>query len=133
MVLELAAGLAQVASAPMYALLSPLIGAFGGFLTGSNLSANILFGPLQERAATALALNPAIILAAQTAGAAIGSSIAISAVLLGLGAVGASGETANTIRKMMPYVACTLLAIALMTLAGALMFPPIGDANVTGG
>lgn len=130
MVLELAAGLARVASAPIYALLSPLIGAFGGFLTGSNLSANILFGPLQEQAAAALALNPGIILAAQTAGAAIGSAIAISAVLLGLGAVGASGETANTIRKMMPYVAVTLIAIALITLAGTRIFPL--DAGATG-
>jgi lactate permease len=133
MVLELAAGVARVASAPVYALLSPLIGALGGFLTGSNLSANILFGPLQWQAAEALRLNPAFILAAQTAGAAIGSSIAISAVLLGLGAVGVAGETGNTIRKMMPYVAVTLLAIALITLAGVVMFPLSRDASATGG
>ena len=129
MVLELAAGLARVASAQVYALLSPLIGAFGGFLTGSNLSANILFGPLQEQAASALGLNPAVILAAQTAGAAIGSSIAISAVLLGLGAVGAAGETGNTLRKMMPYVAITLLAIALLSLVGTMIFPVDGGAG----
>lgn len=133
MVLELAAGLARVASAPIYALLSPLIGAFGGFLTGSNLSANILFGPLQEKAAAALALNPAIIVAAQTAGAAIGSAIAISAVLLGLGAVGATGETATAIRRMMPYVAITLIAIALITLAGTMFFPVNGGAAEAGG
>lgn len=132
MVLELAAGLAEVASAPVYALLSPLIGAFGGFLTGSNLSANILFGPLQERAAEALGLNPAFILAAQTSGAAIGSSIAISAVLLGLGAVGASGQTANTLRAMMPFVVAALLAMALITLGGTWMFPVAG-ASGTGG
>jgi lactate permease len=129
MVLELAAGLAQVASPPFYALLSPLLGAVGGFLTGSNLSANILFAPLQSQAAVALDLNPAFVLAGQTAGAAIGSSIAISAVLLGLGAVGAASETGSTIRRMMPYVAVTLLAIALITLAGTLIFP----GNGTGG
>lgn len=133
MVLELAAGLAQVASPPVYALLSPLIGAFGGFLTGSNLSANILFGPLQWQAAAALGLNPALLIAAQTAGAAIGSSIAISAVLLGLGAVGASGQTGNTIRAMAPYVAVALLAIALITLMGTWFFPISGDAIGTGG
>lgn len=120
-VLELAAGLARVASAPVYSLLSPLVGALGGFLTGSNLSANILFGPLQWQAAAALQLNPAFDLAAQTAGAAIGSSIAISAVLLGLGAVGTAGQTGSAIRSMLPYVAVTLLVIALMTLAGTLM------------
>lgn len=133
MVLELAAGLARLASAPVYALLSPVIGALGGFLTGSNLSANILFGPLQAQAAAALQLNPAFVLAAQTAGAAIGSSIAISAVLLGLGAVGAAGQTGSTIRSMMPYVAVTLLAIALITLAGTHIFPVSGDASGAGG
>jgi lactate permease len=133
MVLELAIGLAQVAPPSIYALLSPLIGAFGGFLTGSNLSANILFGPLQWQASVALGLNPAFIVAAQTAGAAIGSSIAISAVLLGLGAVGASGQTGNTIRAMLPFVALAVLAIAVVTLAGNWMFPVSGDASGTGG
>ena len=68
---------------------------------------------------------PAIsfVLAGQTAGAAIGSSIAISAVLLGLGAVGAASETSSTMRRMMPYVVVTLVAIALFTLAGTLAFP----------
>jgi lactate permease len=133
MVVELAAGIAQVASAPVYALLSSLIGAIGGFITGSNLSANILFGPLQSQAAEALGLNPAIVLAAQTAGAAIRSSIAISAVLLGLGAVGAGGQAGTTIRRMLPYVAITLLAIALITLAGTLLLPVNGNASATGG
>jgi lactate permease len=132
MIVELATGVAQVASAPVYALLSPLIGAVGGFVTGSNLSANILFGPLQSQAAAALELNPAIVLAAQTAGAAIGASIVISAVLLGLGAVGAHGETGNTIRRMLPYVAITLLAIALIALAGTLILPVSGDASAAG-
>jgi lactate permease len=132
MVLELAAGLARVASPAVYASLSPFIGAFGGFLTGSNLSANILFGPLQSQAAAALQLNPAIVLAAQTAGAAIGSSIAISAVLLGLGAVGAAGQAGSTIRRMLPYIAITLLAIALITLAGTLIFRVNADASGTG-
>lgn len=133
MVLELAAGFARIASAPVYALLSPLIGALGGFLTGSNLSANILFGPLQWQAAQALGLNPAIIIAAQTTGAAIGSSIAISAVLLGLGAVGAAGQTAGAIRKMMPYVVATLVVTALIALAGVMLYPADGGAATTGG
>lgn len=123
MVLELAAGLAQVASPVTYALLSPVVGAFGGFLTGSNLSANILFGPLQSQAAAALELNASLVLAAQTAGAAIGSSIAISAVLLGLGAVGAPGQAGVAMRTMLPYVLLSLLAMALLTLGGAWLMP----------
>ncbi len=123
MVLELAAGLAEVASPVGYALLAPVVGAFGGFLTGSNLSANILFGPLQSQAAAALELNASLLLAAQTAGAAIGSSIAISAVLLGMGAVGLPGQAGTALRTMLPYVLLTLLAMALLTLGGTWLMP----------
>ena len=123
MVLELAGGIARVASGPVYAFLSPLIGTLGGFLTGSNMSSNILFGPLQQQAADALGINPAFVLAAQTAGASIGASISISSVLLGLGAVGAGGEAGDALRKTLPYVAVTLFAIALIALAGVLLFP----------
>lgn len=129
MVLELAGGIARVASGPVYATLSPFVGTLGGFLTGSNMSANILFGPLQEQAADALGINSAFVLAAQTAGASIGASISISTVLLGLGAVGAGGEAANAIRRTMPYVTVTLAAIALIALAGVLMFPVGGGTG----
>lgn len=123
MVLQLAGGIATVASGPVYAFVSPFIGAFGGFLTGSNLSSNILFGPLQEGAARALGIDPAFIVAAQTAGASVGASIAISSVLMGLGVVGGGGEAGSVIRKIVPYAAVTLLAMALIALAGALIFP----------
>lgn len=129
MVLELAQGIAQVAPGSLYAFLSPLIGALGGFLTGSNMSSNILFGPLQAQAASALGLNPAFVLAAQTAGASIGASIAISTVLMGLGAVGAGSEAGTAIRKVLPYAAATLAAMALIALAGVMLFP----AGVAGG
>jgi lactate permease len=132
MVLELARGIAQVASGPVYAFVSPLIGALGGFLTGSNMSANILFGPLQAQAADALGINPAFVLAAQTAGASIGASIGISSVLMGLGAVGAGGQAANAIRKTLPYAAITLAAIAVIALAGTLLFPIGGAASGAG-
>jgi lactate permease len=132
MVLELARGIAQVASGPVYAFLSPLIGALGGFLTGSNMSANILFGPLQAQAANALGINAAFVLAAQTAGASIGASIGISSVLMGLGAVGAGGQAADAIRKTLPYAAITLTAIAVIALAGALLFPVGGTASGAG-
>lgn len=123
MTLQLAAGLGEVATPPVYVLLSPLVGALGGFLMGSNLSANILFGPLQEQAAQALGVEPAFVLAAQTAGAAIGSSLALPAVLMGLGVVGAHGQVADALKRMFPFVAVTLALLALVALAGTMLHP----------
>jgi lactate permease len=132
MVRELARGVARVASGPVYAFVSPVIGALGGFLTGSALSSNILFGALQEQAAGALGIDPAFVLAAQTAGASIGASISISTVLLGLGAVGAGGDqTGSAIRRMLPYAVVTLLGIGVVALAGVLVFST--GARVAGG
>ena len=123
MVLQLAGGIASIASGAVYAFLSPFIGALGGFLTGSNLSSNILFGSLQEEAAGVLGIDPAFVLAAQTAGASIGASIAISSVLMGLGVVGGGGEAGDVIRKILPYAGVTLLAMAIIAAVGALFFP----------
>jgi lactate permease len=132
MVRELALGVATVANGPIYAFVSPLIGMFGGFLTGSNLSSNILFGPLQLQAANALSIDASIVLAAQTAGAAIGGAIAISTVLLGLGSVGQSGRTGEVIRRTLPYAAASLVVIGVITVVGVLAFGP-AEGQAAGG
>lgn len=102
--LELALGIAGVAPGAVYAFAAPLIGAVGAFMTSSNLSSNILLGPLQERAAAALDVAQPAILAGQTAGAAIGNSIAPGNVLLGIGAVGLSGRAGEVIRRTIIYL-----------------------------
>lgn len=72
-----------------YPLISPLLGAIGTFVTGSDTSANILFGGLQVEAAKSLSIDPYWIAAANTAGATAGKmispqSIAIAHLLQGL-------------------------------------------------
>ncbi len=108
--LELALGIGQVATGPIYAFLAPFVGAIGSFMTSSNLSSNILFGALQESTAQALGISAAIALAAQTAGSALANSLAPGNVLLGLGAVGLTGRTGDVIRRTLVY---TLVAVAL--------------------
>ena len=120
-VLELALGIGAVAPGPVYALLSPLIGLLGSFMASSNLSSNILFGPLQESTAEVLGLPQEIVLAGQTAGAAIGNSMAPGNALLGIGAVGLSGETGNVIRKTVIYALAAVAVVSAMSLAAALL------------
>lgn len=103
-ILELALGIATVASGTVYAFFAPFVGALGSFMTSSNLSSNILFGGLQERTAVALGVGEAALIAAQTAGAAIANSIAPGNVLLGVGAVGESGKTGDIIRRTIWYM-----------------------------
>lgn len=134
MVLELAMGISAVATGPIYAFVAPFIGLLGGFLTGSNLSSNILFGPLQQRAASALSVSESIVLGAQTAGAAIGGAIALSTVLLGAGAVGQTGKSGEIIRRALPWAAATLVVMGGLTVAGVLLFAPAdGSALASAG
>jgi lactate permease len=124
MVLELALGIAAVATGPIYAFLAPVIGMIGGFLTGSNLSSNILFAPLQSQAAGALEVNRSIILGAQTAGAAVGGAIALSTVLLGVGAVGESGRSGEAVRRALPFAVAAVVAVGIITVIAVLVVVP---------
>ena len=94
----LAYGAAQ-ATGPIYPFISPFIGVLGAFLTSSNMASNILFGNFQNLTAGVLELDKTVILAAQTAGGAIGNTIAPGNVLLGTttaGIVGQEGECLKT-------------------------------------
>ncbi len=76
----------------LFPFLSPFIGALGAFMTGSNTNSNVVFGQLQQQTALALGRSVAIILAAQTAGGAIGSSFAPAKVIVGSSTVPGANE-----------------------------------------
>ncbi len=87
--------LAQALSAntgPIFPLLSPFIGALGAFMTGSNTNSNVVFGQLQQQTAAALQLSVPLILAAQTAGGAIGGLFAPAKVIVGCSTVPGADE-----------------------------------------
>jgi len=91
-----------------YPLIAPIIGAIGTFVTGSDTSANILFGPLQVEAAKALGINPYWLAAANTGGATAGKmispqSIAVATAATGL--IGSEGRILNaTVKFCIVYV-----------------------------
>ena len=68
MINTLAVALATATGA-LYPLFAPAIGAIGTFLTGSDTSANILFGKLQAGVAEHIGADPVWISASNTAGA----------------------------------------------------------------
>jgi lactate permease len=109
----LAEGVAD-AVGPAYPLASPFIGALGAFMTGSNTNSNVVFGSFQQDAALLLGLNVPIILAAQTAGGALGSVFAPAKVIVGASTVGLGGEEGPVLKKVMAY---GLLLVAVVSLA----------------
>ncbi len=103
-------------SGPGYGFLAPWLGAFGGFLTGSNLNSNVLFGALQQHTAEVLDLSVAVILAAQAAGGAVGSVMAPTKVLVGASTTGLYGREGVLIRRMALAIGTLVLLLSLWTM-----------------
>ena len=64
----------------------------GSFMTGSNMSSNILFGNFQITTSQIISLNTAAILGAQTAGGGIGTALAPGSIVLGTNTAGILGS-----------------------------------------
>jgi lactate permease len=82
-------GLALAATGGFFAFLSPVVGWIGVAVTGSDTSANSLFGLLQTTAATQTGISPYLLAAANTSGGVLGKMIspqnlAIAAVVVGM-------------------------------------------------
>ena len=111
----LARGLA-VGMGAVFPLVAPWIGALGAFMTGSNTNSNVVFGALQMRTANLLGYNVALILAAQTAGAALASVMAPTKVVVGASTAGMAGREGDVMRKLLVYAVPMVLLISGLTL-----------------
>jgi len=109
--LVLANGISSVLG-QYYVLISPFIGLLGSFITGSNMSSNILFGEFQLLTSELVQLNNATIIGSQTAGGAVGMSIAPGNVILGTSSVNITGREGKIIIKNLPF---TLLVSAVIS------------------
>jgi lactate permease len=113
---SLALGVAEVAPAGVYAFVAAWIGVLGAFMTSSNTASNVLFAPLQETIAEVEGLPEAALIAAQSAGGAIGNAVAPANIVLGTGTTGSSGQEGQVLRRTLPWTVVTTLAVGAVTL-----------------
>jgi len=99
----------------LYPLISPFVGAFGAFVAGSNTVSNIMFMPLQFRAAVLVGLPAVMIAVSQSLGGAIGNMICIHNVVAVTATTGAEGSEGKLITAaILPCVAyCLMLSATL--------------------
>jgi lactate permease len=81
-------GLAFAATGALFPFFSSLLGWLGVFLTGSDTSANALFGNLQVVTANQLNLNPAMMAASNSAGGVMGKMISLTSLAVAVAATG---------------------------------------------
>ena len=112
----LANGIASVLG-KVYVILSPFIGLLGSFMTGSNMSSNILFAGFQSTTAHLLDVNSSIVLGAQSAGGSIGSAISPSNIVLGTTTANILGSEGNVLKKIIVITVPAALVIGVLVLA----------------
>ncbi len=115
--IDLLARALATAADGLFAPLSPWLGALVAFVTGSNMASNLLLGALQSRMAALLDLRQGAVLAAQNAGAALGSVLSPAKLVVGCSTVGMAGREAEVMRGLVRRMLPWLLVLALWTWA----------------
>lgn len=123
MVATMANGIVALVSRQIYPMLSPLFGTIGVFLTGSNTSANALFGNLQKLTAQGMGLSDVLMAAAGSAGASAGKMISPQSIVIAATAVGLAGKEGLIMRQTIKYTIPYVILLALMTWGFAFLFP----------
>jgi lactate permease len=108
----LALGLSENTGA-LFPFLSPFVGALGAFVTGSNTNSNVIFAQLQQQTARAVGAAVPVILAAQTAGGAMGSVFAPAKVVVGVSTV-ADADEGKVLRLATAYGVGLLVVLGVL-------------------
>lgn len=109
-------GLAFAQTGDAFAFFSPVIGWIGVFLTGSDTSSNLLFGPLQQVSARELGVGEALFLAANSVGGVVGKMISPQSIAIACAAVGLVGRESELFKFTLKYSVTFIILIGIWTL-----------------
>jgi lactate permease len=109
---SLGAWLAQAGAA--FAILSPILGWIGVAVTGSDTSANALFGALQVQTASQAGLDPVLMAAANSSGGVLGKMVSPQNLAIAAAAVGMAGREGDIFRKVIGWSLAGLLVMCVI-------------------
>jgi lactate permease len=116
-------GLAFTHTGWLYPFFAPLLGWLGVALTGSDTSANALFGSLQRITAEQLKLNSLLIVASNSTGGVMGKMIDAQSIVVAAVATGQTGSEGRILRFVFLHSLVLAILIGLLTLAQAYLLP----------
>jgi lactate permease len=107
------------AAGGVFLFLSSILGWIGVAVTGSDTSANALFGALQVQTAARAGLDPLLLAAANSSGGVMGKMISPQNLAIAASAVGMAGREGDIFRKVVGWSLVLLLFMCvLVTLQG---------------
>ena len=117
-------GLAFASTGVLFPFFSAFLGWLGVFLTGSDTSANALFGSLQVVTATRLGLSPVLMAAANSSGGVMGKMISLQSIAIAATAAGLKrDDEARLFRFVLRHSITLAAAIAAITCIYAYVLP----------
>ena len=106
----------------LFAILSPILGWIGVAVTGSDTSANALFGALQVQTAAKAGLDPVLMAAANSSGGVLGKMVSPQNLAIAAAAVGMAGREGDIFRKVIGW---SLVMLVLMCVIVGLQATPV--------
>jgi lactate permease len=117
-------GLALAASGNLFPFFSAVVGWMGVFLTGSDTSANALFGNLQVVTANAIGLNPILTASVNSAAGVMGKMISIQSIAVAVAATGmTSADESRLFRFTIKHSILLMAAMGVISMLFAYVFP----------
>lgn len=116
-------GLALAKTGKLFPFVAPVLGWLGVFITGSDTSANALFGKLQVVTAHQIGVDPVLTLAANSSGGVTAKMISPQSIAVATASVGLVGQESGLFRFAAKYSILFALVVSLITAAQAYLFP----------
>ena len=122
-------GLALATSGVAFPFFSAVVGWLGVFLTGSDTSANALFGNLQVVTANTLGLNPILTASVNSAAGVMGKMISVQSIAVAVAATGmTSADEGRLFRFTIKHSVLLMAVMGLVSLLFAYVFPGLVPA-----
>lgn len=104
-------GLALTHTGTLFPFFAPLLGWIGVFLTGSDTSANALFGSLQRTTAQQIGVDPGLMVATNSSGGVCGKMMSPQSIAVATAATGMVGEEGSLFRFTVPHSIAMVLIV----------------------
>jgi len=104
-----------------YPFFAPLVGALGGFITGSVTSSNALFGTMQANIALDMVVSPYTFFGANVMGAGIGKMICPQSIAIAAATAGLIGKEHDIMKQALRWFPGVLLTACILSGASALL------------
>jgi lactate permease len=117
-------GLSLAATGGAFPFFSAVVGWLGVFLTGSDTSANALFGNLQVVTANALNLNPVLTASVNSAAGVMGKMISVQSIAVAVAATGMhKDDESRLFRFTIKHSIFLMVVVAVISVLYAYVFP----------